>query len=364
MIYKVTVYIPDEKRHSPYVVKGLIELEKMGYISLNFRSISFSVHNRVTFENDKFREQKKSYPWCIELDVFNTKSKRKVRIGIDLQDWEGLFSKHSINHCDIVYKRAVNKEGLKKLNKLKPDFFKRFGPNYNVRLKDTRFSFFYKLSSFKSNFKKVFITPKKVLHKLYSIFHSENDIKINSSNKIVYSIQKPPNYDYIFFQVKYYDWDNKFSKSVNDSRKNIITCLKKNFGEKFIGGMYYKKPLPIDFQQCQTNVEPDFNNYKNFVKNASIVISSNGFGNSIPWKLIEYMKWGCCIVSEKNKHSFRISPKLGVLEFFENENELIKKCRMLLGKKKIIDDYKSKSKDYFSNNLNPKAVMKSIIENS
>ena len=33
MRYKVTVYIPDEKRHSPYVIKGLIELEKIEQVA-------------------------------------------------------------------------------------------------------------------------------------------------------------------------------------------------------------------------------------------------------------------------------------------------------------------------------------------
>ena len=364
MRYKITVYTPDEKRHSPYVIKGLIELEKTGFISLSFKSISSSVCNRVIFEEGKFLEQKKAYPWCIEFDLYDKKLKKKNRIGIDLQDWDNLFSKHSIYNCDVVYKRAISEKSFKKLNDLKPGFFKEFGPNYNVHLKDSRYLFFYKLSSLKSIFRKFYANPKKLFFKMTSIVNSKNITKVNNNTKNIYDLHRPPKYDYIFFQVKYYDWGNKFSKSVNDSRKKIILCLKNNFGNRFIGGMYYEKTLPVEFQECQTNVHPNFNNYKNFVKKASIVISSNGFGNSIPWKLIEYMKWGCCIVSEKNQHSFRVQPKNGVIEFFKNNNELIEKCEILLANENKIVNFKNKSKEYFDNSLDPKTVMKAIIENS
>ena len=90
--YNVTSYISNDKRHSPFVIKGLVELHNTGFISLKFRSISFPVNNRVALIDNNFCDQKESYPWCIELEIYDNLLKRKTRVGIDLQDWENLFS--------------------------------------------------------------------------------------------------------------------------------------------------------------------------------------------------------------------------------------------------------------------------------
>lgn len=361
--YNVTSYIPNDKRHSPFVIKGLVELHNSGFISLKFRSISFPVNNRVALIDNNFCDQKESYPWCIELEIYDNLLKRKIRVGIDLQDWENLFSKHSIDRCDIIYKRAISDKTQKILEGIKPNFFKAFGPNHNVYLKSYYYSFFFKKSKLKSNFKTIINNPQKIFN-FFSLYNFNKKFKRKFQNKVIYKIKNPPNYDYIFFQVKYYDWENKFSKHVNSRRARFIRSLKHFFGEKFVGGMYYEKALPPEFIDCQTDVSPEFNNYKNFVNNATIVISSNGFGDSIPWKLIEYMKWGCCIVSEKNKHHFRIEPDKDILEVFINESELILKCKNLLFDKKRISSFKLKSKIYYEKNLKPSAVLREIIENS
>ena len=46
----------------------------------------------------------------------------------------------------------------------------------------------------------------------------------------------------------------------------------------------------------------DNESYLSIVQNAKLVISTNGFGNSLPWKLAEYLKNGKCIISEKLSH--------------------------------------------------------------
>ena len=118
------------------------------------------------------------------------------------------------------------------------------------------------------------------------------DWKINNkTNKKIITKHNPmisaPKTDYIFFQVQYHDWGNDIAESINRFRASIIRKMKKKFNHQFFGGMWFKNKVNPDYEDCMTNVDTDFSNYKNFIKNASIVISTNGFGGSIPWKLIE-----------------------------------------------------------------------------
>ena len=47
------------------------------------------------------------------------------------------------------------------------------------------------------------------------------------------------------------------------------------------------------------------------------------FGDSIPWKIVEYMRNGSCIVSQKNKHLFREPIDKGIIANFETPDECI-----------------------------------------
>ena len=78
--YKVKVFISDDKRHSQYVIKGLIELQKIGFIALKFKPICFSINNRISLIDSKFNNQKEPYPWCTELVIHDLYSKEKYEL--------------------------------------------------------------------------------------------------------------------------------------------------------------------------------------------------------------------------------------------------------------------------------------------
>ena len=66
------------------------------------------------------------------------------------------------------------------------------------------------------------------------------------------------------------------------------------------------------------SVDTNINTYNSFVKNATILISTNGFGGSVPWKLVEFLKLGSCIVAERNKHLLRGPLTKNQVSFFDN----------------------------------------------
>ena len=127
------MYLTEDRRHSSFVVKGLLDLEENGEIILKFKKLPILLHNRCEFSNGKFKFIKKGYPWCIELEIKCLSSNKIVRIGIDLQDWVNQFSYHSIKNCELIYKRATTKKSIGLINNYKKSFVKPFGPTAKLQ---------------------------------------------------------------------------------------------------------------------------------------------------------------------------------------------------------------------------------------
>ena len=364
--YKVIIFLTEDIRHTSYVVKGLLDLEKTGFISLDFRSMPMLFNNRIKIQNSRFIRTIKGYPWCPELVITSIKKKTKKRVGIDLQDWDNYFSHHSFQNCSIVFKRALTEKNKLFLEKEKPNFVKPFGPNFYLTVTDKRYLKNIKISKIKQTIAKVISNPSKIPNKIKEKFiETSKNIRGNGSRIVSENaFRYPPNKRYIFFQVQYYDWKNKHSKSINDYRASIIRTLKNSFKEQFYGGMWFVHDVHQDYKDCVTNVDTNKKTYDSFIEKASVVISTNGFGESIPWKLIEFLKSGSCIVTERNKHLFREPLTNNEVTFYNNKDEIINSCRELLKDKKLNKLKRKNAFKYYEKYLNPQSSMKEVIESS
>ena len=363
--YVVEIFLTEDDRHTSYIVRGLLDLEKAGFICLNFKSMPGLFKNRIKLENELFDRTNKGYPWCPELLITSTKQNIQKRIGIDLQDWDNLFSHHSFENCLILYKRALTKKQKLFFEKIKPNFIRAFGPNLYFEIKDKRYLKNIMISKAKQSIVKAISNPQKIPSKIKEIF-----LKLRFNNKInkkIIIVNKnalfsPLEKEYIFFQVQYYNWENDHSKVINDYRANIIRTLKNNFGEQFYGGMWFVNEVNESYRDCITNVDTNKETYKQFYENASVVISTNGFGNSVPWKLIEFLRDGLCIVTEQNKHLFQKPLTDTEVTFFQNTDDMIESCKQLLNDKKLNKLKRQNAFKYYEKNLKPSVSMKKVIE--
>ena len=363
-LYKVTIFLTEDNRHTPFLVKALLDLEKKGFILLFFKTMPLLFSNRYVLTGNSFFRTKKGYPWCPELIIIDLGTKKECRIGIDLQDWSNFFSYHSIKKCDFVYKRALTKNNFEILDKKIPNFFRPFGPNSYSKINDQRYHKNLKISFYKQLFPKLISNPFILINKAKNIFQISKNLKkdiIFTSNK---ANNEPPRKAYVFFQVQYYNWENKESKSLNFFRAQLIRLLKRKFKTRFYGGMWFLNKVPIAYKDCITNVDTNIKTYNSFVKNATILISTNGFGGSVPWKLVEFLKLGSCIVAERNKHLLRGPLTKNQVSFFDNQNECINLCEKLLQNKKLIDAKKNNSLKYYKKYLGPKSILKDLLEES
>ena len=76
------------------------------------------------------------------------------------------------------------------------------------------------------------------------------------------------------------------------------------------------------------------------------------------------MELGCCIVSERNDHLFRVPLDENIISFYQTEDECVQLCNDLLDDNNVINKKKINSAKYYSRCLDPSVIMKQIILNS
>lgn len=357
--FNVELFVTEDTRHSAYLIAGLLKLEKQGVIDLNFKSMPFLIKNRWILDAEGYRS-KSGYPWCPEIVVRKNDSGESKRIGIDLQDWTHFFSFHAINNCDLIFKRAYdplleNEYKAKVPTKILP-----LGPNHSCSIDDSRVLKKIGLSKKKQMLSKAFSEPSKIKKALHNKLRKGS--QWTTSFKDETAFPNPPKNDYVFFQVECHTWkSNSLASGLNEFRADLIKKLRAELGSKFVGGMFFRGAINPKFADCLTNVNPDPANYRKFVENAAVVISSNGFGNSIPWKLTEYMKWGCCIVTERNKHAFRQPIIENTLNEFVFPDQCVEICLELLTNVKKRTEQRKLSQKYYDEHIAPERSVLHIL---
>ena len=243
---------------------------------------------------------------------------------------------------------------------------KPFGFTHNIDLDDKKILLISKISQLLNRIPYIFTDPRRVLQfisrKLIKSHFSNNKHQSNNLNSHN-QLEIPPEYPFIFYQVEYHNWPkHQEAESLNQRRANLIKLLKNEFGDRFIGGMFFKTAPKNKFNDCRTKVPYDQKIYLSFVRKAAVVISTSGFGNSLPWKLAEYLKHGKCIVSEPVQHSLHSPLKEGYhLEYFSNDQQCIAKCHELLNDNNKCLNFSHNASIYYKMNIEPGNALKKCI---
>ena len=365
MSLNIRLYVTPDFRHAPFVYDGLKQLRLEGSIdSIILIPDTYHHRDRVIIKNKNVVRINRPYPYTIIIKIMD--NNKKIIIGFDLQDWDYMFSHHSLKHCKIIFKRAFNQDMVdiiqKKYNGVE---IRPFGFTYNTDFKDISFFRMSKISKLLNVIFYAFIGQKYLFRYIYRQYSKMGTFKNKNDGSIIQLRKKVPEHNYIFFQVEYHNYSNH-SESImlNDYRSEVIRTLKKEFGNNFIGGIWSKGNLDKTYYDCQSEYL-DKTTYFSLINNATIVISTNGFGDSIPWKLAEYLKLGKCIVSQKLKHKLP-HPLVDDLHFktFHDIDQCIEICRNLLNNSNKTRELGDNARVYYDKYIDPKIVINNYIHQS
>ena len=95
-------------------------------------------------------------------------------------------------------------------------------------------------------------------------------------------------------------------EKINYTRATCIRELRKEFGERFIGGLSDTDLAKKHFPDCVIKSK-DITRKSNYLKlmhSASVCIATAGLTGSVGWKMGEYVAGAKAIVSEKNNYAF------------------------------------------------------------
>ena len=143
---------------------------------------------------------------------------------------------------------------------------------------------------------------------------------------------------------------------INEQRINCIKVCKKEFKDKFIGGVTTND---FSIKNCDKDLLlprllTSRKSFLDLIKKSNICIATTGLHKSIGWKFGEYVAASRAIVSEPLNYRIpgAFTPNKNYLEF-NNGQELIERISFLLDNKQVLQEMMWNNYDYYQKYLRP-----------
>lgn len=157
---------------------------------------------------------------------------------------------------------------------------------------------------------------------------------------------------------EYKKWKNSLDNAT-DERIQLVRKLKKEFGNRFIGGIEnteFAKKICTDIV-----IDDNLSNKKDFMsllRKNFICITSTGLHNSIGWKTAEYVSNARAIISEPLYYELpgNFEENKNYLKY-ESPDECISRCYTLLDNIEYIHEIENNNYDYYKNYVSPDIII-------
>lgn len=294
----VTLHATGDDRHLPFLLEGLMALETASEIRLRVVPRKPRICDRLVANETEFQRVSRPYPWSYLLDIGYPEGKRTLRVAIDLQDWKQYFSHGDLNSCDLLFKRSYDQTVA---NLVASRFQTRVLPAGMTHAGDIAgcpHRSALALARIAARVESVVTNPGRVLYWMQKRCTRTDTRRSASQPQTADTLPVLPR-NFIFFQIACHgDGSWREAEELNQRRASLIRAMRSTLPGHFCGGMYFPQGLRQEFVDCLSNLPSAKNLYVELVKRASVVISTQGFGGSAPWKLCEYLALGKCIVTE------------------------------------------------------------------
>lgn len=287
----------------------------------------------------------------------------KTKIVYDVHDWNWI-DEEILRDADFYFKRSFDRDYLSTLadkDKVFP-----LGFNYSVS-GSSRDYFRLRRAAFfhgKDRFKHV-VKSLKLLESLGLAGEAEQQSNLEAP-------PAPEMEPKIIFMARAWDTDKIEAKrqkeqveSINETRANCIRTLRKEFGDKFFGGLARDEYSTKNFPDA---LLPDESlsakrNYLKLLKGFPICVATTGLNGSNGWKLAEYIALSKAIVTEP-----LVFEVTGDFAAGRNYFEFTDPATLVAAVRKLVDDADARhsmmiaNRDYYKNFLRPDALIKNSLE--
>jgi len=368
-MYKLIIYCPQELAHFSYLISGLVDLEKEGFIKCEFSMRKKKNLGSISCKNKICKDYLSSQPKTSFFEIIDRKNRIRIKFAIDLYDIGYLFSSEALKENNYVFKRNYIMNYIKNLP-----------IKYQKKVIPFGIPFPVNPGSFKGEISVLagYIISKLILSiKMDRSFFLRiyNSLKITHRQLIFYKNQ--PSIDFfknklelnknkVFYQKRLFieEGYDKDVQEINLQRYLFVKRLKDILSDKlFLGGLVSNKLALKRYPSYITKLPTNRKLFYNAIKEAGIVIYTRGLEKSPGWTLPEYLSLGKAILAEKHESIFPEPLVDGKhLIYFDDINDCMKKLKYLLNNQEKINILSNNAKKYFETNLIPKINMKRIIK--
>lgn len=271
----VTVYIESQIAHTSQLFSGLAMLQDAGLIRVSYKA-GQEIHAHEALVRMKVNNK---------LLVF------------DLSDNPKLYSDTWLQRSDFYFKRMLT-EGLRQTDsRLHP-----YGLNYPVYYQHDRMVYRAWLTKNRRHWLHSFLRSNRFVSRLLGI-------NLSYANNLVHHFEAEPHLyrdPRIIFYARLWnpdsvrqEWKRQERFAINQSRIDLVLCLRKEFGDRFIGGIQRDnlsvRLAPVALVKNDNEVFKG--TYLKNLREASIGIATPGLEGSVGFKLAEYVAMSKAIVT-------------------------------------------------------------------
>ncbi|GEM_PF-4153248 len=164
----------------------------------------------------------------------------------------------------------------------------------------------------------------------------------------------------IFFNPGCWVEKNLTARQVNHLRAQLIRALRKEFGDRFVGGFVPSAAAQAHYPDLQFDRTLTHAEYIHMGASARVAIYTNGTHGCISWKLGEYLAAGACIVGEKLNNELPAS--LGdAFAGFKTADECLAHCHRLMRDDSAMMHARESARAYYREFVQPMARMRAVV---
>ena len=361
---KVTFYATSDNRHQPYLLNGLMALAADGEIELRVLPRAPRIRDRLVVVGEQFQRVSRPYPWSYRLNIWDPASGRSVRAAVDLQDWKHFLSHGDVTSCDVLFKRSYDPQIASRVSSKFGIAVIPAGMTHSAAVEDHRYGSVLALARLAGRVESLLTSPRRGATALCKMLTKHSPPRSQGGQVAPVTVLSENLMDFAFFQIKCHgDGTWPEAEELNRDRAALIREMRSSLGTRFQGGMYFDGPPRPEFADCVSNLPSTTTEYLKLVAGAAVVISTNGFGGSVPWKLCEYLSLGKCVVAEELAVGLPTPLVSGKdVFFFKSREECARQCLKLLADPATREKMEERARQYYLKHVAPAAAVRRYLE--
>ncbi len=267
-----------------------------------------------------------------------------LKLAIDVSDHNDFFNQHLLEWCDVYAKRNINpRRDVALQHKIIP-----FGLVWACH---SRRSLLAALGALAATLPRASKTRLREVYR-YLVTPPWKAFEVHPSQPVDSAI---------LLQTRVWEpEDAPGDEIINDQRISLLRALKKEFGQRLVGGVVPSEfasrhcPDLITTQPCR---HPQ---YVKWAKKPLIGIYFRGLFDAIPIKMAEYLAASKCIVSEPI-HNELVEP-LDHNFVFRSNDECLQACERILSDPQLALAHRQHSWDYYNRQVRPDVHIAGLLK--